>query len=250
MDKNTVSLNPVRVGNRKAYDAARERLYRIKNSDRIKINRRKHYLANIDKCNAISRRYAESHVVEMKAYRKAYREMNIERLRANDRATYRRKADTIKAKKKSEYRENAEKLTARSMAYYKKNTGKVSLKKKDYYIKNAERFRIRSRAYYAAHKSDMIAYGKAYSSTPTGRAKARAASAVNKKKRSLRVPSWYERKEIERFYGNCPPGMQVDHIVPLLGKTVSGLHVLRNLQYLTKEENQRKRNNYDSTSVA
>lgn len=63
----------------------------------------------------------------------------------------------------------------------------------------------------------------------------------------LRTPVWLteeESKRIEQFYINCPKGYQVDHIYPLQGELVSGLHVLSNLQYLTVTENASKRNKF------
>jgi hypothetical protein len=62
--------------------------------------------------------------------------------------------------------------------------------------------------------------------------------------RGLRVPTWYaeQRAEISAFYRACPAGYHVDHILPLQGDTVSGLHVIQNLQYLTAEANIAKGN--------
>ena len=60
-----------------------------------------------------------------------------------------------------------------------------------------------------------------------------------------RTPKWANLEDIKSFYKSCPKGYQVDHIIPLLGKNVSGLHVLNNLQYLTPEENLSKGNRYE-----
>lgn len=64
--------------------------------------------------------------------------------------------------------------------------------------------------------------------------------------RKLRIPSWFdkEKERIAEFYDNCPEGYHVDHIIPLQGKYVSGLHTLSNLQYLSAEENIAKGNKY------
>ena len=69
--------------------------------------------------------------------------------------------------------------------------------------------------------------------------------ANNAKRRAAklqRTPSWANIKAIRQFYIDCPEGMTVDHIVPLQGKTICGLHVENNLQYLTKSENSSKGN--------
>lgn len=64
-------------------------------------------------------------------------------------------------------------------------------------------------------------------------------------KRLLRVPKWAQLNEIKQFYLNCPLNHHVDHIVPLCGRLVSGLHVLENLQYLPASENLKKGNSYE-----
>ena len=73
----------------------------------------------------------------------------------------------------------------------------------------------------------------------------RAAAALVE--RLKRVPVWLseeQKKEMINFYKSCPESYQVDHIVPLRGKNVSGLHVPWNLQYLTATENLKKGNRW------
>lgn len=57
-------------------------------------------------------------------------------------------------------------------------------------------------------------------------------------------PAWADRKAIRAFYKACPPGYEVDHIIPLKGtyegNPVSGLHIVENLQYLPRFNNRTK----------
>ena len=63
------------------------------------------------------------------------------------------------------------------------------------------------------------------------------------------MPKWADRDKIKEIYTNCPAGFHVDHVIPLCGKIVSGLHVEFNLQYLTALENIRKKNFYENHVV-
>jgi 5-methylcytosine-specific restriction endonuclease McrA len=61
--------------------------------------------------------------------------------------------------------------------------------------------------------------------------------------RKLRaIPLWANIEKIKEIYRNRKKGYHVDHIVPLKGVNVCGLHVENNLQYLTAQENISKGN--------
>lgn len=78
--------------------------------------------------------------------------------------------------------------------------------------------------------------------------KAKAVMHTNKRRARMQmyIPK-AEQAEIDGLYLFCQlfSGFEVDHVVPLNGASVSGLHVLANLQVLQIGENRKKGNKYD-----
>lgn len=97
-------------------------------------------------------------------------------------------------------------------------------------------------ALYAAHPERWVVYG----ATSRRRHPKRKLADTRARQAGLRTrtPRWADRLGIKDFYAACPKNYEVDHAIPLHGKTVSGLHTLSNLQYLPKAENRKKRNLY------
>lgn len=77
--------------------------------------------------------------------------------------------------------------------------------------------------------------------------KARARSRRYDERVKTATPSWLTNNhvsEMDDIYKFCPSGHHVDHIIPLKGENVSGLHVPWNLQYLFAKENIKKGNKF------
>ena len=86
--------------------------------------------------------------------------------------------------------------------------------------------------------------------------KALAKRAYSSKRRAMKTgkcPAWANLEAIKMIYKQAQDMTKttgivhhVDHIIPLLGKTVSGLHVHENLQVIPALENLKKHNRYEA----
>lgn len=122
---------------------------------------------------------------------------------------------------------NKGKISVRQASWYKENIDKCKAQNLEYRLKNKELIKERKHLEYLKNKGRYAANSIKY-----------------KNRKRVATPKWADMEKINLIYANCPEGYHVDHVIPLNGTLVSGLHVENNLQYLTKEENMHKGNSY------
>lgn len=125
--------------------------------------------------------------------------------------------------------ENREHLREQARKWRAENPGRESEKSKKWYAKNQEKRKKSRKRWGSANRGKVASY-----------------TAKRKALKLCATPAWLTQVdlgEIESWYllgTSC--GLQVDHVVPLQGDTVCGLHVPWNLQLLTPFENIAKGN--------
>ena len=158
----------------------------------------------------------------------------------------------IRNKYQKEYSlKNKDKIKESQLEYYLKNKDKILKAKKDYYLKNCNNIKVYAKNYRLNNPNKIIEYRlsnkerqKEYNKIyrPNNRNLFNAREAKRRASRLNATPKFADLNKIKEIYKNCPKGFHVDHIVPLQGKNVCGLHVEWNLQYLTANANQTKSN--------
>lgn len=137
---------------------------------------------------------------------------------------------------KVKYHNNKVNKLARQKQRYKENSENIIKRQKEYNSKNKIKRSKYRKSYYLINKQIALSY---WSKRRAAKLKA--------------TPTWLSKDqldEIKDLYIICSmfkiyTGIEyhVDHIIPLQGKNVCGLHVPWNLQILTESENKKKSRN-------
>lgn len=152
------------------------------------------------------------------------------------------------------YKENRERVLERCHEYNAKPEVKERerIRQAARYAANKDAIRASRRAYYERNeeaRKRFTEYQQAYAKRNKSKLNERTGKRRSARKNAL--PKWADRKAIARFYviaeqKTRETGIKhvVDHIIPLQGRNVCGLHVENNLQVLTQKENLEKFNKF------
>jgi hypothetical protein len=158
------------------------------------------------------------HREQERAYGRAHRAANLEQMRARGRAYHAANRSKVRAKDKLSRAKNKDQRRATSQKWVDANRDWVN---------------ERARNWRAAHPGYQTPY------------------IVRQKTRQQAIPAWANQQAMKAFYQEAvrltrETGIrhEVDHIYPLRGKTVSGLHCEANLRVVPGSVNRRKSNKY------
>lgn len=170
-----------------------------------------------------------------KEYLRRYTEANRERIAAADKARYPHEKEARAVHNKAWRAAHAEDLPTMRREYRAANKDAVSARDRQYYADNKEQIAAQRKRYRAEKATEIAAYNRARQLSKT-----------------QRTPKWltaddrwlmaqaYELAALRTKLFGFP--WHVDHILPLQGKTISGLHVPTNLQVIPGADNCRKSN--------
>jgi 5-methylcytosine-specific restriction endonuclease McrA len=190
-------------------------------------------------CSKYQREYYLKNLERVSARLKNYREQNREKVSACIKQWREREKEHIR-QQKMEYRsrpEVAARELQRAAQYYAARKEDIQRRRKERLLANEQvqqAYREYQRVWVAENKH-MV----------------RAKVARRRARKLQSMPAWADKAEIASFYALAAhltktTGVkhEVDHIVPLRGENVSGLHVQNNLQVLSRTDNRIKANRF------
>jgi hypothetical protein len=162
-----------------------------------------------------------------------------------------RNGERVKALRKAKYEENRRSNIENARAWAKRNPAKVLASQRARAGVNREKNRAARKDWETRNPAAVMESLKRY--RERNRPKIRARLAVSKEGRDKRRVLWANQDAIIEIYRQAELMTQttgrlhvVDHIIPLQGRDVSGLHVETNLRVIERHENACKHNSWES----
>ena len=186
---------------------------------------------------------------------RAYRERNKGRINAQKRRYYHNDIEGHREQKRRDYLKHRDARREANREYYYQNRDEILEKQAAAYSINERRqaeARRRAAEWAKANPERRRKIVKRSLAKPENKARVLAATRKRQMAKLQRTPPCADMSAINEFYVEAKrleelTGIKfhVDHIVPLQGELVSGLHVAANLQLLPAHENLSKSNSFD-----
>lgn len=257
-------LSPVCKGCMTEY----RRGYKGRFPDKVREGKRKWAADNPDKVKATQRAYREAHKDEastrarfryplvkerMREYARQWRLANPDKARERDRRWKAAHAQELREAARASRAANPEKYLERERAR-RSRLGPAHFKaaRRNARARNPERVREVASAWALRNPNKVLGYRRAWADSGKAAANTRRWRALNRpaylalcnaRRSALKREGRYNLDAIRPLYEQArAEGKVVDHIYPIRGKAVSGLHVPANLRVIPSALNSRKSN--------
>lgn len=160
---------------------------------------------------------------------------------------YKNKKDHITKVNKEWKSKNKERVNVNAKKWAKNNPEKIKVNRKNTYEKYKEEYKQRCVDWKQNNKEKVADYNKKWIEDNRG-----TKNHLSNKRRANKLratPEWADLNKIQEVYIKSKElsevlgiKLEVDHIIPLQGKNVCGLHIWENLQLLEESINRSKSN--------